>query len=221
MLPLDVKTGQTMSAGSKLEAALIANAVRLSKNAAAILPATWNLVQVEFAAANFSTLSAAAAPSIYKFLHHPASLSAQTTGPLVGTEPEHQRGSPKASLLQRLPDTSLTQHITGNLSLASTSEMAADHPKSIDANELQHARKCSDGAGCFVEPVAFADVNIGQQRQMLREFEVRQALSRQKASNQSGLKRAITGLETKQAVKQSKLVHDTGQQTITSLFRKG
>ena len=212
-----------MSAGSKLEAALVANAVKLSKNAAGILPATWNLVQVEFAATNFSTLSAATAPSIHKFLHHPASLSAQPAGPLVGTQPDQvlHTDSPKAGLPNKLPQTFLSQHSTGNLDLASTSETAAGHQKSISACEVQHARECSDDAACLVEPFAFAGVDIGQQRQMLKEFQVRQALSRRNVSNQSGLKRTQTGQVTKQAGKQSKLVHDTGQRTITSLFRKG
>lgn len=223
MLPQDVQAEHVVSAGSNLESALVANAIKLSKTAAAILPATWNLVQVEFAATTFSTLSAAAAPSIHRFLHHPASLPAQPAGPLVGTEPGKvlQTDSPKTRIPHRLPDTFLSQHSTGNLDVASTSEAAADHQRSSNASEIQHARECSDGAGCLVGPVAFADVDIDQQRQMLKDFEVRQALSRRNASNQCGLKRTHTGQETKQVGKQSKLVHDTGQRTLTSLFRKG
>lgn len=223
MLRSQVEAESVMSAGSKLEAALVANSVKLSKNAAGILPATWNLVQVEFAATNFSTLSAATAPSIHKFLHHPASLLAQPAGPLVNTEPDQllHTISSKGGIPNRLPDqSSLSQHYTGSVDLASTSETAAGHQQSIGACELQHARKCSDNADCFVEPVAFADVDIGQQRQMLREFQIRQALSRRNVSNQLGLKRTHTGQETKQAGKKSKLVHDTGQRTITSLFRQ-
>lgn len=212
-----------MSAGSKLEAALVANAVKLSKNAAAILPATWNLVQVEFAATNFSTFSAAAAPSIHKFLHRPASLPAQPAGSLVGIEPDQvlHAESPKAFVSSRLPGTSVAQHSTGYSDLASTAETAADQQNSTDASEIQQTRKCSDSADCLVKPIAFADVDIGQQHQMLREFEIRRALSRQNASSQLGLKRTLTGLETKQAGKQTKLMHDTGQRTITSLFKRG
>lgn len=205
-----------MSAGSKLEAALVANAVKLSKNAAAILPATWNLVQVEFAATNFSTLSAAAAPSMHKFLQHSASLPAQPAGPLLGTESDQmlQSEMSKAAIPHRFPDTCLTEHTKGNLDLASTSEPAGN------AHEVQHARECSDSADCCMEVVTLADVDVNQQCRMLREFEERQALSRQKATNQAGLKRTHTG-HIKQAGKTSKLVHDTGQRTITSLFKKG
>ena len=208
-----------MSAGSKLEAALVANAVKLSKSAAASLPITWNLVQVEFAATNFSTFSAAAAPSIHKFLHQSTSLAAQ---PQVGKDPNEavQLDSPETAVLQNMPDTVLTEQSKDGLDLVSNSETAAEHQMSACASELQHARTCSDSADCLLEPVAFADVDIGQQRQMLREFEVRQ-LSKHHASNQSRAKRTNTGQDMKQAGKQSKLVHDTGQRTITSLFRKG
>lgn len=206
-----------MSAGSKLEAALVANAVKLSQNAAAILPATWNLVQVEFAATNFSTLSAAAAPSMHKFLQHSTSLPVQSAMPLLGPEPDKEIESeiPKAAIPHSLPDKCLTEHSKGNLDVARTSEAAAN------ANEVQHVRTRSDSADCLIEPITLADVDVNQQCQMLREFEERQALqSRQKATNQSGLKRTHTG-HIKQAGKTSKLVHDTGQRTITSLFRKG
>lgn len=205
-----------MSAGSKLEAALVANAVKLSKNAAAILPATWNLVQVEFAATNFSTLSAAAAPSMHKFLQHSSSLPAQRAGPFVGTEPDQaiQSEVPKAAISHSLPDNCLTEHTQGSLDLARTSHTATN------ASEVQHAREGSDSAHCLEELDTLADVDVNQQCQMLRGFEQRQALSRQKATNPSGLKRTHTG-HIQQAGKLSKLVHDSGQRTITSLFRKG
>lgn len=205
-----------MSAGSKLEAALVANAVKLSKNAAAVLPATWNLVQVEFAATNFSTLSAAAAPSMHKFLQPSSSLPAQRAGPLVGTEPDRviQSEVPKAAISHSLPDNCLTEHTQGSLDLARNSHTATN------ASEVQHARESSDSTHCLEELDTLADVDVNQQCQMLRGFEQRQALSRQKATNPSGLKRTHTG-HIKQAGKLSKLVHDSGQRTITSLFRKG
>ena len=210
------KTKHLMSAGSKLEAALVANAIKLSKNAAAGLPANWNLVQVEFAATNFSTLSAAAAPSIHRFLHQPTSLPAQPAQSLTGVD--HNQAVltdiPKSAVPQVLPGKVAPQHFTGDACPASTSETAAAHQVSACAN---NDRDCSDGAHCQVEPAAFADVDVRQQRQMLRAFEVQKALS----THQLAAKRKHTGQDTKQAVKVSKLVHDTGQRTITSLFRKG
>ncbi|KAL3138105.1 hypothetical protein ABBQ38_005335 [Trebouxia sp. C0009 RCD-2024] len=204
------------SAGSKLEAALVANAVKLSKNAAAGLPATWNLVQVEFAATNFSTLSAAAAPSIHRFLHQSTSLPAQPAQPLTGTEPNQAvlTDIRKSALPQVEPDKVYPQHSTGNTCSASTSAIAAAHRASADAN---NDRERSESADCLLEPVAFADVDVEQQRQMLRAFEVQKTLS----THQLGAKRTHTGQDMKQAVKLRKLVHGTGQRTITSLFRQG
>lgn len=205
-----------MSTGSKLEAALVANAVKLSKNAAAGLPATWNLVQVEFAATNFSTLSAATAPSIHRFLHQCSSLPAQPAQPLTGVEPNQALLTDirKSAILQVEPDKVYPQHSTGNMCSASTSATAVAHQVSAGAgNDTER----SESADCLLEPVAFADVDVEQQRQMLRAFEVSKALS----TRQLGSKRTHTGRDTKQAVKLSKLVHDTGQRTITSLFRQG
>lgn len=211
---MEAEAEHMVFAGSKLEAALLANAVKLSKNAAASLPATWNLVQVEFAATNFSTLSAAAAPSIHRFLQHSTSLPAQPALALIGIDSTEGilTDGPKPAEAQVMPATSISHPFTNSQS-ATTSGTAAAHQESACAGD---ARDGSDGTGCLVEPAAFADVDVGQQRQMLRDFEVRKSLSR----HHSGQKRTQTGQDTKQAVKQSKLVHDTGQRTITSLFGK-
>ena len=100
------------------------------------------------------------------------------------------------------------------------SVVATDPEALAAASRLQHARDCFDSADCLAEPVPLADIDIDQQRQMLRDIQVRQALSRQQVSNQSGAKRTHSGQGLKQSGKQSKLVHDTGQQSITSLFTK-
>ena len=213
-----------MNAGSKLEAALVANAIKLSKNAAASLPHVWNLVQVEFAATNFSTFSAAAAPSMHRFLRQSAGLHAQPEQLSANMRvhlPRVADGANAAAVSASAPRNKMrVSHSTelcsrGHARASAMACLAADYTL-----EHQQARMQTDNAGCPAEPAAFADVDIEQQRQMLRDIAVRQALSRQQPSNQAGLKRTHTGQGSKQAGKQSKLVHDTGQRTITSLFRK-
>ena len=201
-----------MSAGSKLEVALVANAIKLSQNAASSLPATWNLVQVEFAATNFSRLSAASAPSIHKFLHHPVSLV------VSNNDQAAQSGRDKSYSARKGPSSGdFARPSEQHCSAATASDVATEREAATAASKLQCART---GADCLTETMPLVDVDIDQQRQMLRDIEVRQALSRQPTSNQSGAKRMHTGQGSKQLGKQSKLVHDTGQQTIMSLFTK-
>ncbi|KAK9831624.1 hypothetical protein WJX74_003145 [Apatococcus lobatus] len=53
--------------GTKLEAAMLANAEGLCQAIAATLPAAWNLVELSYAATNFGSYAAAASPSIASF----------------------------------------------------------------------------------------------------------------------------------------------------------
>ena len=172
-------------------------------------------MQVEFAATNFSTFSAASAPSIHKFLHHPVSQV------VSNNDQAPQSDSDKAVPAQKcISSRDLSKLSNQTCSDTGVSVVATDPEALAAASRLQHARDCFDSADCLAEPVPLADIDIDQQRQMLRDIQVRQALSRQQVSNQSGAKRTHSGQGLKQSGKQSKLVHDPGQQSITSLFTK-
>lgn len=223
-------------AGTKLEAALVANAVQLSKNAAAGLPETWNLVQVEMAATNFSSFSAAAAPSIHKFLQQPQSTVSLKAARQSHTDTDEQQ----AAACQVVTTASgLAQSSEQNQQLSKQSVEAMVHKQALlqpmeshqDTAEQdvlamevgrQGARQCYNDREGLQSSAMYDDVDIEQQRQMLREIELRHSSTRQQRSSQIGMKRTHTGQHSKVGVKQSKSEHTTGpgQQTITSLFGK-
>ena len=68
----------------------------------------------------------------------------------------------------------------------------------------------------------YSDIEVEQQRQLLKDIEVRNKLAKFSSSSQLGMKRTHTGASHKAATKQSKGQHTTGpgQRTITSLFVK-
>ena len=223
-------------AGTKLEAALVANAVQLSKSAAAGLPETWNLVQVEMAATNFSSYSAAAAPSIHKFLQQPQTTVSMQAGQHLHTDTDEQQAAARqaATTASGLSQSSKqTQQLSKQSVEAKVHKQALLQPlelhqdtaeQDVLAAEVgcQGARQCSDDGEGMQSSAMYDDVDIEQQRQMLREIELRHSSTRQQRSSQIGMKRTHTGQHSKMGVKQSKSEHTTGpgQQTITSLFGK-
>lgn len=217
------------AAGSKLEAALLANAIKLSKNAAAGLPETWALVQVEFAATNFASFSAAAGPSIHKFLHQAtkqavASMQDQPSFKDV----EALAADAQVSLVAQgqsaaadpLPaESQHLRHISSSTDMQTSSEArpsaAAMHGSALPA-EGRVDEGCSPSPGC-------SKVDVEQQRQLLRDIQVRNSLARTEGSSHLGLKRTRLATQHKPGAKHSKSEHTTGpgQRTITSLFAKG
>ena len=293
------------SAGSKLEAALIANAVKLSKNAAAGLPETWALVQVEFAATNFSSFSAAAAPSIHKFLQQATKNSSSLEQSQASTRPPDIASTAAAAVKSitthrhpqagaRSADLASTKHavvmrsathqqpradagpadiantathqqpqaLTRPADIASTAVAAArpqapsfsqvsvssmnhidgepqklqdatasgrDDPQeaatagvSAHWSSAQPAKECNDQSTAEVSE-DYTRVDIEQQRQLLRDIQVRSKLLRVQSTSQIGSKRPHSSSNYKVFAKQSKGEHTTGpgQRTITSLFAKG
>jgi len=227
-----------MSVGSKLEAALVANAVKLSKGAAAGLPETWNLVQVEMAATNFSSYAAAAAPSIHKFLQHSKSCPSPSAGQHIHTQAEEQQQSPAACVTDETVDTA--KCLERQQSVVQSSEAPRQRRMLVSqaSQQLQYeaerdsmaddigqvaARQCSDVDGHLQDSSMYHGVDIEQQRQMLREIELRHNSARQRSLSQVGMKRPHANQQSKLGVKQSKSEHTTGpgQRTITSLFGKG
>lgn len=229
--------GSAMSVGSKLEAALVANAVKLSKGAAAGLPETWNLVQVEMAATNFSSYAAAAAPSIHKFLQHSKSRPSPSAGQHIPAQAEDRQQSPAACVTDGTADTA--KCLARQQSVVQSSEAPKQRESGLQASQqLQHeaerdcmadkisqvaARQCSDVDGHLQDSSMYHGVDIEQQRQMLREIELRHNSARQRSLSQVGMKRPHANQQSKLGVKQSKSEHTTGpgQRTITSLFGKG
>ncbi len=225
-----------MSVGSKLEAALVANAIKLSKGAAAGLPETWNLVQVEMAATNFSSYAAAAAPSIHKFLQHSKSRPSPSAGQHIPAQAEYRHWSPAACVTDGKVDPA--NCLVRQRSVVQSSEAPRQREPALQASQqLQHAaeqdfmadkigqvaaRQCSDVDGQLQDSSMCHGVDIEQQRQMLREIELRHSSARQRSLSQVGMKRTHANQQSKLGVKQSKSEHTTGpgQRTITSLFGK-
>ncbi len=227
-----------MSVGSKLEAALVANAVKLSKGAAAGLPETWNLVQVEMAATNFSSYAAAAAPSIHKFLQHSKSRPSPSAGQHIPAQAEDRQQSPAACVTDGTVDTA--NCLARQQSVVQSSEAPRQRESVLQASQqLQYeaerdsmadelgqvaARQCNDVGGQLQDSGSFMyhGVDIEQQRQMLKEIELRHSSARQRSLSQVGMKRTHANQQSKPGVKQSKSEHTTGpgQRTITSLFGK-
>lgn len=247
-------------AGSKLEAALIANAVKLSKNAAAGLPETWALVQVEFAATNFSSFSAAAAPSIHKFLQQATKSSTiqeqsqaaarsaditSTTDAAVKGIATHQephadvRPTDIASTANAAAKEQVQRH---SQVLVSSTREPARGPQKLqvampsgrdgvqgertagvlnDWASAQPAKECNDQSNAEASE-DYTCVDIEQQRQLLRDIQVRNNLLAVQSSSHTGSKRPHSSSNHKVA-KQSKGEQTTGpgQRTITSLFAKG
>lgn len=214
----------------------MANAVKLSKGAAAGLPETWNLVQVEVAATNFSSYAAAAAPSIHKFLQHSKSRPSSSAGQHIHTQAEEQQQNPAACV------TDDTVHPANCLQRQQSVVQSSEAPRqrqsvSQESQQLQHeaerdwmadkigqvaARQCNDVGGQLQDASIYHGVDIEQQRQMLREIELRHSSARQRSISQVGMKRTHANQPSKVGVKQSKSEHTTGpgQRTITSLFGK-
>ncbi|DBA78854.1 TPA: hypothetical protein ACH3X1_008741 [Trebouxia sp. C0004] len=222
--------------GSKLEAALVANAVKLSKGAAAGLPETWNLVQVEMTATNFSSYAAAAAPSIHKFLQHSTSRPLPSAGQHIHTQADEQQQSPAACVTDETVDTARClerqQSVTQSSEALRQRESWLQAPQQLQyeaerdcmADEVGQiaAIQCSDVGGHLQDSSMYHGVDIEQQRQMLREIELWHSSARQRNLSQLGMKRTHANQQSKLGVKQSKSEHTTGpgQQTITSLFGK-
>lgn len=222
--------------GSKLEAALVANAVKLSRGAAAGLPETWNLVQVEMAATNFSSYAAASAPSIHKFLQHSKARTSPSAGRHTPAQTEDQQQSPAACVTDGTVNTA--KCLAGQQSVVQSSEAPRQRASGLQASqqlqyeaerdsmadEIGHiaARQCSDVGGHLQDSSMYHDVDIEQQRQMLKEIELRHSSARQRSLSQVGMKRTHANQQSKLGVKQSKSEHTTGpgQRTITSLFGK-
>ena len=222
-----------MCVGSKLEAALVANAVKLSRGAAAGLPETWNLVQVEMAATNFSSYAAASAPSIHKFLQHSKARTSPSAGQHIPAQTEQ---SPAACVTDGAVDTA--KCLAGQQSVVQSSEAPRQRASGLQASQqLQYeaerdsmadetgqivARQCSDVGGHLQDSSMYHGVDIEQQRQMLKEIELRHSSVRQRSLSQVGMKRTHANQQSKLGVKQSKSEHTTGpgQRTITSLFGK-
>lgn len=221
------------SVGSKLEAALVANAVKLSKGAAAGLPETWNLVQVEMAATNFSSYAAAAAPSIHKFLQHSKSRLSVSAGRHTQADEQQETAAcatnvtvDTANCLERqqsVVQSSEAQRQKESL-LQASQQLQHEAEQDSLADEIGQvaARQCSDVGGHLQDSSMYHGVDIEQQRQMLREIELRHSLARQRNLSQVGMKRTHANQQSKLGVKQSKSEHTTGpgQRTITSLFGK-
>lgn len=217
--------------GSKLEVALTANAIKLSKNAAAGLPETWNLVQVELAATNFSSFSAAAAPSMHKFLSQTSKGASYSTSRQQPSAPSkhhdaiHIRSQDVAaeSDIFNSSEQAVAPSEEGVVHISGKAQEVPDQLTASAATGAESARQCFDSHGCFQESSGYLGVDIEQQRQMLRDIEARRIMLRQQGSSQLGTKRTRTAQQAKLGVKQSKLEHNNkqGQQTITSLFGKG
>ena len=106
--------------GTKLEAAMLANAEGLCQAITATLPASWNLVELSYAATNFGSYAAAASPSIATFFtkapassrqaaaHHLAALPAHLDdmGPQPGMGESPQLEAQMAAAGQHHPQTS-------------------------------------------------------------------------------------------------------------------
>lgn len=225
----NIETGS----GSKLEAALVANAVKLSKGAAAGLPETWNLVQVEMAATNFSSYAAAAAPSMHKFLQHTKPCPSPSAGHNIHTQADEQQQGPAACIADVVVDAAKCWERQQSLVQASEAprqgepvlqasqqlQLQADRDSLADEIGQVAARQCS---GHLQDSSMYHGIDIEQQRQMLREIELRHSSARQRNVSQVGMKRTHANQQSKLGVKQSKSEHTTGpgQQTITSLFGK-
>lgn len=184
---------------------MLANAVKLSKVAAAGLPADWNLVQVEMAATNFSAFSAAAAPSIHKFLQ-PAldrSLPANVaTAPSVASHVSQEAvGAEQAEVC------SLTQAPAPNKAVAVREQEGAELLEGTSAQLL---------ASKAANLTQFSEAEIRQQQEMFRELELRrlQRLTKQNPQRKQGVKRTQNNDDS---VRHSK-VRQHGQRTISGLF---
>ena len=210
--------------GSQLEAALLANAIKLSKVAAASLPADWNLVQVEMAATNFSALSAAATPSIHKFLQPP------TQGLPVTKQTAVDTGQTGAAV--SVPHHAVVQtckEITATGETATTSAEA--HQDTVHGSVQHHCSSSheskqqamgeakavnSDQAANNTDVALFSEADIQQQQRLFREHEARQRMALRQSAPNAGNKRMRTNQHAVSSVKTSR----TGQQTISGIFKK-
>ena len=205
------------SSGSQLQAALLANAMKLSKVAAASLPADWNLVQVELAATNFSALSAAAAPSIHRFLQIPMQKGLETTPQQPNDTGGTETGSP---IHKALPRQSCNIHEVRNGAMTDAAPKGQGRVHSLPAQATSPVVQQAEVEGMHqtagkTDLAAFSQAEIQQQQQMFREHEARQRASlRQLSAPQASNKRTRDSQNV--PIKSSK----SGQQTILGIFSK-
>lgn len=207
-----------MCAGTQLLAALLANAVKLSKAAAATLPPDWNVVQVEMAATNFSALSAAAAPSIHRFLQQSVPHVAQTAvgdASCFGQPDVHaaelcetnckarQKGQIMAASSASRPQGTL-QPVAESTSMLPVYEPPQQHA----GNEVANA---SD-----TDLTAFSAADIRQQQQLFEQLEAQKRASVRQPVHAAGSKRTNPNQSLLPAGKAAKV----GQRTIKSIFSK-
>ena len=205
------------SSGSQLQAALLANAMKLSKVAAASLPADWNLVQVEMAATNFSALSAAAAPSIHRFLQMPMQKGVETTPQQTSNTGGTATGSP---IHEALPQQSCRVNEVRNGAMTDAAPKGQGRVQSLPAQTTSPVVQQAEVEGMHQTAIetdltAFSRSEIQQQQQMFREHETRQRMHlRQSSAPQAGSKRTHDSQNV--PIKSSK----SGQQTILGIFSK-
>lgn len=220
-LKASVQSGLMMhvvgSSGSQLQAALLANAMKLSKVAAASLPADWNLVQVEMAATNFSALSAAAAPSIRRFLQMPMQKGLETTP----QQPNNTGGSATGPPIhEALPQQSCNEHEVQNAAMTNAAPKGQGRVQSLTAQTISPVVQQAEVEGMHQTAIetdltAFSRAEIQQQQQMFREHEARQRMNlRQSSAYQAGSKRTHDSQNV--PIMSSK----SGQQTILGIFSK-